>query len=97
MPICFNCSDDLRRHGRALAPASRPTTGLRMSRSISALGRRCVPSLAPLAELLAALSRALDELGVEWYVFGVPGTLSMLEEALGVSDLIPALDRLLDG
>ncbi len=56
-----------------------------------------MPSLAPLAELLAALSRALDELGVEWYVFGVPGTLSMLEEALGVSDLIPALDRLLDG
>lgn len=34
-----------------------------------------MPSLPPPAELLRALSRALAELGVEWYVFGAQAVL----------------------
>jgi hypothetical protein len=42
---------------------------------ISASGRRCVPSLAPPAELLRALSGVLGRLRVGWYVFGAQAVL----------------------
>ena len=46
-----------------------------MPTSISASGSRCVPLLAPPAELLRALSLALAKLGVPWYVFGAQAVL----------------------
>jgi hypothetical protein len=41
----------------------------------NALARRCVPSTAPLADLLRALSGVVDALGVGWYVFGAQAVL----------------------
>jgi hypothetical protein len=51
-------------------PIEEPT-----SKPISVSGKPCVPSLTPPAELLRALSAALADLHVGWYVFGAQAVL----------------------
>ncbi|MGD9903346.1 MAG: hypothetical protein AB7U83_07730 [Vicinamibacterales bacterium] len=68
-----------------------------------------MPSPAGPAELLADLAAALDALDARWYVFGAQAALvwgrprlatdvdvTVLEAALGQSDLLPALDAEVD-
>jgi len=51
---------------------------------------------SPFAELLASLGPALRARGAELDLELVRGTLSLLEQALDQSDLMPALDRALE-
>lgn len=61
--------------GRWRRTGLRKPIGTQISMSISGWERPSVPSLAPPAELLRALSRALAEIEVGWYVFGAQAVL----------------------